>query len=131
PDRRQAQTGGGQTSVAPSRFRSTKSAVEDRCSLSTAEGLDHTPGNRRAFRRQRAKRLVRYFVGFGSSESRIHGQKFSGFAVSLPDLMTLIFAIAVSLRNTGRLMRQRYECRFERRLVTCRRIHVPKLGVRC
>ena len=58
--------------------------------------LNHTPGLRRAFRPQGAERLATYFFATGSSESTIHGQKFDGFAVSLPDLMTLIFAMNVT-----------------------------------
>jgi len=42
------------------------------------------------------QRNVGYFVGAGSPLSTSHGQKFDGFAVSLPDLMTLIFAIELS-----------------------------------
>ena len=37
-----------------------------------------------------------YLLVGGASVSTTHGQKFWGFAVSLPDLMTLIFAIDVS-----------------------------------
>src|ERR1700680_75918 len=35
------------------------------------------------------------------------------------------------LSSAGRVMRQRNECRFENRLVACRRVHVTKLRVRC
>ena len=45
-------------------------------------------------------------------------------------LRTLIF-IVLSLCSAGRIMRQRNERRFETRLVTCRRVHVTKLRVRC
>jgi hypothetical protein len=61
-------------------------------SLSTTQ----TAGDRRAFRREYAKYLAFfYFCGAGSPESMIHGQKFCGFALSLPDLMTLIFAMVI------------------------------------
>src|SRR5439155_15865559 len=52
----------------------------------------------------------------------------SGFFESF-FLTTLIF-IVLSLCSAGRVMRQRNERRFERRLVTCRRVHVTKLRVR-
>src|ERR1700737_4752545 len=58
--------------------------------------LNHTPAVRRAFRRESAERLATYFCGAGSELSIIHGQKFTGFAVPLPDLMTLIFAMKVT-----------------------------------
>ena len=43
---------------------------------------------------------------------------------------TILIFIVISLSCAGRGMRQRHECRFEAALVTCRQVHVAKLGER-
>jgi hypothetical protein len=62
---------------------------------SIAAAFQDKSGDLRAFRRENAQELALYFCGAGSPVSITHGQKFCGFALSLPDLMTLIFAMMI------------------------------------
>src|SRR5262249_22803915 len=70
-----------------------------------------------------------YFFGInGSSTMKSHA--LVCFFVLTVACLTMWILILPLLERTGRLMRQRNDCRLKARLVTRRHVHVTKLGVR-
>ena len=114
--------------LAPLGCRLEKPATEPivRRRLSTV-----SPVSRRAFRRENAKYLA--FLLLRRRIARVHDPgavvyRLCALFAGLDDLD--LRHVCRLLGSAGRFMRQRYECRFKSRLVTCRHIHVAKLSMR-
>ena len=94
--------------------------------------LMHNSGQSKSFSARKRQRFSAYLL-LRRRIARVDHPRavVHGLRVLFAGLDDLDFCHDCSLlRRAGRFMRQRYECRFKRRLVTCRHVHVTKLGVR-